>query len=448
MISLARRRSSPKAKEEEGGYAETEAGRASEARALYHECVEEIKNENTAIMGSLQLRIEAMKRFKQRQGEQALTKDEPMKTNDEPKKFRSTFARSLRVNELARSMRVTEITRSLHAMVHKSSSSISRGDSGDNLNEVMPGRRVSAFATGVDQDIITAQVLEDLELSEDESEDEEKAPLPGQKMGGNGGGDSRRPSFIRRTSALITRKGMQRLSRRRSSSVSSDHEIIAAQGLAELELCDDELEDEGGKLKDESPSPSNGEEMKPDKGKPSAIRKRSHARTGRRRSSLFSVEENMASTNGCSVKRSSFNSLGNSITEESLQGSFSGGQDPDGSLICNFGRTDSLRSSSGSIDSLICGWGRRQSMLSDSGVLSIQEELLDDGEKLASLPPTALNDRSNRSLLCDWNDSRSMFTNSSVSLHPSKPGDLKEEDEKVLLQAKKSGSLFDLRNEL
>lgn len=204
-----------------------------------------------------------------------------------------------------------------------------------------------------------------------------------------------------------------------------------------------------------------------------------HRRTGRRRSSLFSVDEKRASITGgitggppttnnagynnSSVdgQSSSFSSdVNNSITEESLQGSFSskevGVDYKNESLICSFGRMYSMDSSPGAgadDGTLICDWERRQSMLSNSGtsilsnsgVLSIQDDmaLLNTNSNHHSHVGKVKDDSS---LICGWDKGRHSTLSITSDVSIPKDVTIGEISSEIQLQAaKESCTLFNVR---
>jgi hypothetical protein len=317
----------------------------------YQECVEEIKRENK-ILGSLGFHHETMRRLKQKQSAKVIQDDGMQSTPKiirsfdmrcEPKSVRS-FARSLMMNDIARSLH--DMSRRVSA--HRSSSA----GSTDPSTEVIPGRRQSAVDMGFDLNIISAQMLQDLELSDDSECEDENSSQPSDKpmgengsggrhaslirrrssrMGANGSG-GRRPSIIRMTSSKIKMpNAIRRYSTRRPSTPSVSFGTKSSPNANK----------EGDGILAPEERKSNGEEGS----------RRGSMRIGKRRSSLFFVDDQRASiTNG--FGRSSTTSL----SDESLKDCVSGVRD--GSLICSFRHRNSLNSSFGSIgdDSLICGW--------------------------------------------------------------------------------------------
>mmetsp|Transcript_30822 Transcript_30822/g.53573 ORF Transcript_30822/g.53573 Transcript_30822/m.53573 type:complete len:449 (+) Transcript_30822:94-1440(+) len=444
-MRLATRRSNSRPSQEE------EDAKGEQTSREYHECVEEIKRENK-ILGSLEFHHETMRRLKQKQGAK-LPQDDDMRSA--PKGIRS-FARSLVIgHDIARSLQ--DMGRKVSAHRKSSAGSI------DPSTEVIPGRRESTVVAGFDEGIISSQILQDLELSDsDDSEwDESCSTSLSQLLGENDNG-GRRASLIRRMSSRssIRRSSSKikmpnaigRYSKRRpsTSSVSfgtnsspnenKEGDEIVAPEEDKSNGEEGEVPESGNNRKDEELG-TTGEGRESDRGQSSTIRsRRTHVRRGKRRSSLFSVDEQRASI----VGRSSFTSS----SEESAKGGSS--EAGDGSLICNFRHRNSLNSSLGSDSAasiqedllnegedkpcdlhrsnrtLICGWDPQQSSEAD---------LLKEGGK----PSSSFPNRSNRSLICDWDPQQSYLSNSVVSIL----GDLPDEDEKIL---KEACSLFDVRN--
>lgn len=345
---------------------------------LYQQCVDEIKKEHK-ILGSIELHQEAMRRLKLRQQSNNNDKD----SNNIIKQRRPTLEEVYRPKGLSKSTPhlMSQFARSLgnigDAIRRHSSMPTNDGNNNiDNSNhqqqQVMAGRRESAaLPVGFDPNIISANVMQDLELSDSDSDDDNNDDeLQLSKS-------NKRSSILRRSSSKLRGSISRMGSFRRTSSVSfgtSGGESSSSDGI-----INEMINEEEGPIIDNMPSDFPGVDIA--KYTPKSTNKKdvSHRkqRIRRRRSSLFSVDEKRASiTEGpptTTCNSSSNNSIGNSITG-SLQGSFSGGDikkdDHDGSsLICSFGRMDSsFNSSDGSGDKLICDWHRRSSMLSDSEV--------------------------------------------------------------------------------
>ena len=369
---------------------------------LYQQCVDEIKKEHK-ILGSIELHQEAMRRLKLRQQ----SNNNNDSNNDIIKQRRPTLEEVYRPKGLSKSTPhnfMSQFARSLgnigDAIRRHSSMPTNDGNNNiDNSNhqqqQVMAGRRESAeLPVGFDPNIISANVMQDLELSDSDSDDNdgELQSISKSKLGKEEDGtgvSSKRSSILRRRSSKLRGSISRMGSFRRTSSVSfgtSGGESSSSDGIIDEKINEEEFpENDKEPIINNMPSDFPGVDMtkftpKSTNKKDVLHRKHPQQRIGRRRSSLFSVDEKRASitegppTTTCNnINSSSNNSIGNSITG-SLQGSFSGGDikndDHDGSsLICSFGRMDSsFNSSDGSDDKLICDWHRRSSMLSDSEV--------------------------------------------------------------------------------
>ena len=424
----------------------------------YQQCVEEIKNEGE-IMGSIQLHQEAMRRLKQRQlkegvpvgpqgrrpslDDQAyrpkgLSKSQPQMSPQSRNPFLTKNRRLGRsLGGLGKS-----ITRNIASAFNNKS--ITTNSSDNNRAVKLGGRRESAMPSAFDQDI-TALVLQDIELSDsdDEEDDDQRLEALVAKIGDSNEKNNKRPSILRRSSSKLrssfarrtssvsfeslSYKGSRRSEKsnegdkkdnkhhRGSSSVSfgshtstpSNGEspskinerdnvkannldltandvidhIVTGKELPDVEEREVELND--NKLKDSLPG----------------IDRRKSLRT--RRSSLFSVEEERPLTaRGDSVTTSFEDNVGNSINnvDSSMQGSNSEHDDAarKGSLICSFGR-NSIYSNSNGDDSLICGWESRRSILSNS--INSQDGHSHDG---ASLDISADQASREKSLICGF----------------------------------------------
>jgi hypothetical protein len=156
---------------------------------------------------------------------------------------------------------------------------------------------------------------------------------------------------------------------------------------------------------------------------------RPRGRLGKRRSSLFSVDERRASVDnndadgvGGLTRAGGGSSCDNSIEVLSRTSSLEG---KDGtSLICKFPSRNTSPGYSGDDDTLICDWERRQSNVSSASSISNPEELPQQHDKEKEV---------SGSLICGWNESQvSILSESSASL-----------DERVLQHAVKSCTLFD-----
>jgi len=425
----------------------------------YHECVEEIKHENI-ILGSLELHHEVMRRLKQKQGPRDNNRMLLYRRrNSDPKRFRS-LARSVRRNttNLANSFQImTQITTGRKS----SAAGINVNDPCYSKSVIIGRRATNAEEVGFDPTIIDAQVMmRDLELSDDDDSDWEEEeeeggssssgmPEPpggddgngsllpsGEQIRVNGGGGlktlfrrgssmfpddednvrvsrQRGPSVMMRTSARIKRASARRKNALRHSFNSSSVTI------GEEENNDILPPDEEFKLNGEKgtmPETNEDGERKTKEQPLSIPHRRGNRRTGRRRSSLFSVDEAGVSFTSSAGHHSSIASLAG----ESLKGSLCASNK---TLICNFRhRNSSFGLESGDDDDdLICGWDRKSSQLSDSGTArSIQEELLNEGEdKISALLLHRHHDESshNASLICGWDqqpsDKRINFHNGS-----------------------------------
>ena len=195
-----------------------------------------------------------------------------------------------------------------------------------------------------------------------------------------------------------------------------------------------------------------------------------HRSTGRRRSSLFSVDEKRASITGGITggpptntsagynnssddgQSSSSFSRNNSITDKSLQGSYSS---KDESLICNFGRMYSMDSSPGTAadddGTLICDWGRRQSMLSNSVTsvisnLSIQDDMALLNTNTNHHHHHEGNIKDDSSLICGWDKRRQSLLSITSDVSIPKGVTVGESISEIQLQAaKESCTLFNVR---
>ncbi|KAL3779918.1 hypothetical protein ACHAW5_009800 [Stephanodiscus triporus] len=470
-----------------------------EKMSQYNLCVEEIKNEGK-VLGSLEFHEEAMRRMNQR-----LHKDcAPSRpSSEEGRRDKFTPDRVARrpkyipsISEGASSApprRGNALTRSITLMVtgkHGHAAS-------DPSKEKMPGRRTSALTSvEFDEGVTAAQVLQDIDLSDSESEaagpptlspgrmaegggksvgrrgsfltgsssrigrpmrtavrrfskrrsldlseseDEGVGPTthspthsPGRPVdsGGNSGGGSR--SFMRRSSSNLSLPqwiAVSRYSRRRSSaSIDGDDHVLSSKTHDDANEREENVKEiKSCKIDDGKPEPSaaidlvglvleshNGlqthidadehaanleekESYKTDDMKP-AINDQAEksdtesmlswrSRIGKRRSSLFSVNERRPTVD--------------SMREGSFNGSLAG-ESRDGSLICSFRTRNSLSGSYVEDGTLICDWGRRHS---DSDVQSIQEGLLNGIDEKAS----------SGSLICGWDRSdRTILSHSSV----------------------------------
>jgi len=513
----------------------------------YHECVEEIKNEGK-ILGSLQLHQEAIRRLKQKQG----AEDEIIRRRSNParRRFQRSFAASMQ-NQLSQSLLLV----SNPFTAKRSSSSENSMDPSARVMLGRRESAMREGFDQFDPATFVAQHLGDIELSDSDWEDEDEQPSVGQIMGdhesalseanqSNGTKSSRRSSLVGRRGSFRPTLSRKRSSlvkvpsaiRRRSSRRSSASSMSNGSNQSSQKSKDDgkmpssgEHKSDGEEGKRETTTPidegaeivagivaaferqKSGNETK-DSGcgaiedgitsgdvlpqpifrmtprRPSRFNRHNG---GRRRSSLFSVDERRESiverssgTPGESLENSLTGSLQGSFTS-SLQGSFTNSLK--GSFVDRQSSMDSIGAYDG--ESLICGWGRKGSDLTSSGqseVLSIQEELLTNGNGNRNGNGNGNGNvtdlhKSNSTLICGWDPSQS---STSIELHDLNNGDSykltekksggkeqhlsdleysnrtllcdwtrrnssfsQEDNEKVLLQAKEEfESLFNVRN--
>jgi hypothetical protein len=484
-------KSSPESKQDDG----------EEQMSQYNLCVEEIKNERK-VLGSLELHEEAMRRLNQRRSKDCAPSHPPFEEGRRDKFIPDRIAPRPKyipsISEGASSApprRGNALTRSITLMVtgkHGHTAS-------DPSKEKMPGRRTSVLTSvEFDEGVTAAQVRQDLDLSDSESEAAgPPTPSPGQMAegggksggrrrsfltgsssriigrplrtavrrfskrlsfdlsdsedegvdptthppthspgrpvdsGGNSGGGSR--SFMRRSSSNLGLPqwiAVSRYSKRRSSaSIDGDDHVLSSKTHDDANEREENVEEiKSYKIDDGKPEPTASidlvslvldsysslqtnidadehvanleeresyktDDMKPtinDQAEKSDTESMLSWRTriGKRRSSLFSVNERRP-------------------TVDSMKGSFNGslaGESRDGSLICNFRARNSLSGSYVEDDTLICDWGRRHS---DSDVQSIQEGLLNGMDEKAS----------SGSLICGWDRSElTILSHSSVTV--------------------------------
>ena len=239
------------------------------------------------------------------------------------------------------------------------------------------------------------------------------------KGGGNGGSlrrrSSRRAKYVRKKSSTSTTV----------DNVGSDSDSMI--GESKRIGISSTYEEQGGKL-----------DMKQSQVQQD-IPVRPREKLGKRRSSLFAVDERRASVDhddcgvgavglvrGCGGESSS--SCENSIANEARRrGSSIEGKDGT-SLICKFPSRNTSPGYSGDDDTLICDWGRRQSNVSSASSLSNSEEFSHHCDKEKQ--------QASASLICGWNESEVSILSESTS---------SSTDEKVLQHAVKSCTLFDVR---
>lgn len=377
--------------------------------ARYQQCALEVKMENR-LLGPLQIHQESMQRLKSESAPHGSTK----KKNDA---------------STSRKMDPILALRSIFAPRRTSSN-----NSADQSKVVLAGRRGSTFMPeqessedGVSS-VSTTQMQQQKELEGLSDLDYASVSTPPSTasmslqthewssghglMGGGGGSSCRRSRF-----SLRSRNG-----RKSNTIVNAKKEELDSDSIAGGKEPHDESQGVELEMK-QPPVPRDT---------PGRIREK----LGKRRSSLFSVDEKRAS-----IDQSDAGGVGgsggvvgsscdNSITNEVMRRRSSIECRDGRSLICKF---PSSRNNSpgygGDEDTLICDWGRRQSNLSSSASsLSNPEEFAHQHDKEK--------DASSRSLICGWDESEvSILSESTVSAT----------DEKVLQNAAKACTLFDVR---
>ena len=474
----------------------------------YQLVVEEIKAENK-ILGSLQMQQEVMKRLNERRGgDDSVVADgsiDDLNNNNN----NNTIQRGK--NTRSHNNFMQSFTRSMHKSLGSLGDAFKHledelnvlrksDNSNSNNNQVMPGTRESAaIPIGYDQTIIAAQVMQDLDLSDsDSSHDINEVFNGGGGEYNNGTSFSRknkRPSVLRRGSSRIKGVIGRRISiKRRKSSISfggsssgggdatteeeegggGDHNnnksgnnkqsaSSSSDAFEKTTANEDDNDDKSTKKKTIIPSTScSGSSSSPKR------QHQPHRSTGRRRSSLFSVDEKRASITGGITggpptntsagynnssddgQSSSSFSRNNSITDKSLQGSYSS---KDESLICNFGRMYSMDSSPGTAaddGTLICDWERRQSMLSNSGTSVISNLSIQDDMALLNTNTNHHHHEGNikddSSLICGWDKRRQSLLSITSDVSIPKGVTVGESISEIQLQAaKESCTLFNVR---
>ena len=472
--------------------------------------VEEIKAENK-ILGSLQMQQEVMKRLNERRGgDDSVVADGSIDLNNN----NNTIQRGK--NTRSHNNFMQSFTRSMHKSLGSLGDAFKHledelnvlrksDNSNSNNNQVMPGRRESAaIPIGYDQTIIAAQVMQDLDLSDsdDSSHDINEVFNGSESNRTSFSRKNKRPSILRRGSSRIKGVIGRRISiKRRTSSVSfggsssgggdatteeeggggggggggddnnnksgnnKQSASSSSDAFEKTTANEDDNDDKSTKKKTIIPSTSCSDSSSSPK-----RQHQPHRSTGRRRSSLFSVDEKRASITGGITggpptntsagynnssddgQSSSSFSRNNSITDKSLQGSYSS---KDESLICNFGRMYSMDSSPGTAadddGTLICDWGRRQSMLSNSGTsvisnLSIQDDmaLLNTNTNHHHHHEGKIKDDS--SLICGWDKRRQSLLSITSDVSIPKGVTVGESISEIQLQAaKESCTLFNVR---
>ena len=470
----------------------------------YQQVVEEIKAENK-ILGSLQMQQEVMKRLNERRGGDDSVVADGSIDDKNNNNNNNTIQRGK--NTRSHNNFMQSFTRSMHkslgslgdAFKHlEDELNVLRKSDNSNNNQVMPGRRESAaIPIGYDQTIIAAQVMQDLDLSDsDDSSHDINEVFNGGESRNSFSRKNKRPSMLRRGSSRIKDVIGRRISiKRRTSSASfggsssgggdatteeeegggGDHNnnksgnnkqsaSSSSDAFEKTTANEDDNDDKSTKKKTIIPSTScSGSSSSPKR------QHQPHRSTGRRRSSLFSVDEKRASITGGITggpptntsagynnssddgQSSSSFSRNNSITDKSLQGSYSS---KDESLICNFGRMYSMDSSPGACaddGTLICDWGRRQSMLSNSGTSVISNLSIQDDMALLN---TNINHhhhhegkiKDDSSLICGWDKRRQSLLSITSDVSIPKGVTVGESISEIQLQAaKESCTLFNVR---
>jgi hypothetical protein len=380
--------------------------------ARYQQCAMEVKMENP-LLGPLQIHQESMQRLK----------SESARHGGKNKNDASTFRKVDPILAL----------RSIFTPRRTSSNNINKADQS---KMVLAGRRGSTFMPEQESSdgmssVSTTQTQQQKELEGLSDLDYDSVSTPpstapasisaqthewnsARGLMESGGGSSRRRSRFSRRS---------RFGRKSNAIINVDKEESDSDSIAGVKKPNDEAQ--GDDLDMKQPPVQQGT--------PGRIREK----LGKRRSSLFSVDEKRASIDqndagsvGGSGGGGGGSSCDNSITNEVMRRRSSIECRDGRSLICKFPSSRNTSPGySGDEDTLICDWGRRQSNLSSSASsLSNPEEFANqhDKEKEAS----------SRSLICGWDESEvSILSESTVSAA----------DEKVLHDAVKACTLFDVR---
>jgi hypothetical protein len=373
----------------------------------------EVKMENR-LLGPLQIHQESMQRLKSES---------------------SPHGNNKKKNDASTSRKVVDPILALRSIFTPRRTSSNMNNKADQSKMALAGRRGSTFmpeqesSDGVSS-VSTTQMQQQKELEglSDLDYDSESTPpstapasMSAQThewnsghglMGSGGGSSSRRRSRLSRRS---------RFGRKSNTIVNVDKEGSDSDSIAGLKKPNGEAK--GDDLDMKQPPVQQGT--------PGRIREK----LGKRRSSLFSVDEKRASIDqndagGVGGSGGGGSSCDNSITNEVMRRRSSIECRDGRSLICKFPSSRNTSPGySGDEDTLICDWGRRQSNLSSSASsLSNPEEFANqhDKEKEAS----------SRSLICGWDESEvSILSESTVSAA----------DEKVLHDAVKACTLFDVR---
>eukprot|EP00585_Thalassiosira_rotula_P009423 CAMPEP_0196137680 /NCGR_PEP_ID=MMETSP0910-20130528/5591_1 /TAXON_ID=49265 /ORGANISM="Thalassiosira rotula, Strain GSO102" /LENGTH=379 /DNA_ID=CAMNT_0041398173 /DNA_START=17 /DNA_END=1156 /DNA_ORIENTATION=- len=352
----------------------------------YHECVEEIKNEHK-VLGSLELHHEAMRRLKEKQGSFR-------RCVSEPKRFLSI---DVLLNKTDLVNRFQYIGR------RKSGDARNSFDFNDSPESVISGRRMSKSMKGFDRSLIAAQVLQDLELSDDSDCEDEASSLKSPRddcgssppageqeeenvdvgscrpsifrkcsllfLGLGGGGEDdcvdRRHSAIKKRSSTIkmdsTRRGRMNSSRcvsngEEESDISAAEKFASSRGEGEVPAPEARDQNIGnGGAESDAPNEDGGKSAKE---QPLSIHSEIvNRRSGRRRATHSASNAKVSRT---PVRRSSSSFLARDAADEDK--GFTGS-----TLICSFRHRNSsfLLDSCDLADDLICGWERKSSLLSD-----------------------------------------------------------------------------------
>lgn len=412
----------------------TNNARATQTHDEYRECVNEIRNEGV-VLGSLAIHKKAMKRLDERQRLSLKAEEQPNDNSED------LMRNNHRQNRLLQSLTQSAFTQSVARAGEGLASSLFNGGAKepDPSANVVLGRRKSQVGDGnnIEFDMaVNSDLFEDLELS-DESEDEQ--PALGQLLEENSK-NNRRGSFLRIMSSLTTgnrdamsgdsrrssllKRASSRLTRRKSHQSSSSRSIPSS--------LNDASENQGSRETSGTSSREDGAQHSNDNNNvqtPSSIRGRSH---NKRRSSLLSVDEMSDSSDFGDMAADDHTSTKSAT---------------DGHLVRGFNAKSSFASSIGSYDrddGLLVGWGRR------SSILSIPEEDLHAKEENEKKGNCKDKEGFNTSLICGWNNSEQSMSSVSEPNHLAhkQGGDslALQEAENILLQAKKSTSLFDVHN--
>jgi len=356
-----------------------------------NEIVAEIKKEHPSI-GPVALQLEVVKRMAKHESDNnhqnGSTVATAANTKEDFAPQRILFKRNKPKNR--QRQKSSETTTSLTQSINKSfidflSSSTNSHNTVKTSNvvgegtAVIPGRRTSTHAQGEDDAYVhmAAQQMRDMELSDSEEEDDEAGGSGSSNRRSSAGSSSLREKMRKRFSSKAKRH-------RRTSSANSSISTNSAQDnnssdndstkpLHKSEEQNNYNNNSNQKIEGEKEEEekimdfvdkflADGGSVNP-KTTPRATESRRSGCTNRRRSTLYSVEENKELvTSGESVNRS-ITSLGSKCSTSDTN-SRAGGDD---SLICSWGRR-SLNDSElvGGDGELICNWDSRQSVLSNT----------------------------------------------------------------------------------